>query len=87
MVSIATSDEKAPGRPTGVMSCVTGFRTSEGSEATHIGDKSEAKNIETNVIDIAIVRQWTYLVKRISPRFVGTSGSLRVLTLIWRNYK
>jgi hypothetical protein len=69
------------------MSCVTGFRTSEGSEAAHIGEKSEARNIETNAIDIAVVRQWTYLIKRISPRLARTSGSLRALTLIWRNYK
>jgi hypothetical protein len=87
IVSVTTSDEKVPLEPTGVMSCVTGLRTSEGSEAAHIGEKSEARNIETNAIDIAVVRQWTYLVKRISPRFVGTSGSFRVLTLIWRNYK
>jgi hypothetical protein len=72
-----------PVQPTGVMSCVTGFRTSEGSETTHIGQKVMLR-ILRRTLSTCIVLQWTYL--NDESRLAGHTTAY-VLTVIWRLYK
>jgi hypothetical protein len=85
-LSNTTSDEKAPVRPKGVRSCVIGFRTSEGSDAAHGGNRSNAKKNEMKRID-AILRQRISPVKSIIPVLVGLSSSLLPLKKHLNSYK